>query len=149
MSNNRLEKSERVWPAWLARLVFTVVFILNISCAIQFIVNPGSFAGAYELEGIAGEAAIRGLGVAFLMWNATYPAFIVSPRRFMPLGAVILAQQAVGLLGETYILFSLPEGHTMLSASITRFIIFDGAGLAAMLIAYIILAVSGRRLHHS
>lgn len=30
----------------------------------------------------AGAAAVQGLGVAFLMWNATYPAVIVSPRAF-------------------------------------------------------------------
>ncbi len=80
---------------------------------------------------------MRGMGVAFLMWNATYPAFIVRPYRFKPLGAVVLVQQAIGFLGEAFILLSLPgQEFELLSASILRFMAFDGAGLALMAVAY-------------
>ncbi|MCR4672796.1 MAG: hypothetical protein K5637_06140 [Lachnospiraceae bacterium] len=145
MSGKTPGNGNRAWTEWTARLVFLAVFIMNVMCAVQFIADPAGHAGAYELSGTAGEAAIRGIGVAFLMWNATYPAFIVSPRRFKALGAVILSQQAVGLAGETYILRSLPEGHEVLSASILRFIVFDGAGLAVMLAGYIILLIKKER----
>ena len=117
---------------WATRIAFALVFIVNVQCALQFAFTPGNFAAAYELDGVAGEAAVRGLGIAFLMWNATYPVFIAFPRRFWVLGWVILAQQAIGLVGESALLFTLPAGHDVLAASIARFIAFDAAGLVAM-----------------
>ena len=132
---------------WLARIAFAAVFVVNAQCALSFILAPEAFVGAYELAdaGVAGEAAIRGIGIAFLMWNATYPAFIVSPSRFHALGWVILAQQAIGLVGESLLLAGLPAGHDALAASVTRFIAFDGAGLALMAIAFAVLLVVERR----
>ena len=130
---------------WIVRVVFTAVFAINVMCALQFVIDPGAFAGAYELEGTAGEAAVRGIGIAFLMWNATYPTFIVAPARFRVLGWVILAQQAIGLVGESLLLFGLPSGHDMLAASITRFIAFDGAGLILMGVAFTCMLVLQRR----
>lgn len=129
---------------WAIRIAFSAVFILNVQCALSFAISPGDFAGAYELTGVAGDAAVRGLGIAFLMWNATYPPFIVAPRRFRVLGWVIVAQQLVGLVGETAVLLSLPAGHDMLAASIARFIAFDAAGGAVMLLTLVIgLLVAG------
>ena len=130
---------------WFARVAFAAVFVLNVQCALQFILNPGGFAAAYELSGVAGEAAVRGIGIAFLMWNATYPAFIVAPRRFHVLGWVILAQQAIGLVGETLLLLELPAGHDVLAASITRFIAFDGAGLVLMGVAFACMLIAEKR----
>ena len=112
------------------------MFALNVQCALQFVLWPEAFAGAYELSGVAGEAAVRGLGVAFLMWNATYPAVIASPRRFRALYVVVLVQQAIGLVGETAILLGLPGGHEVLAASILRFIAFDAVGLVLMAAAF-------------
>jgi hypothetical protein len=43
--------------------------------------------------------------------------------------------QTIGLVGETYILWSLPALHQVARQSITRFVIFDGAGLLALLLA--------------
>ena len=117
---------------WLVRIIFLAVFAVNVDCALAFIVNPAAHAGAYELSGVAGEAAVRGLGIAFLMWNVTYPAFILRPDRWPVLGWVILAQQLVGLVGESLLLAALPAGHDVLAAGVLRFIIFDGAGLVAM-----------------
>ena len=130
---------------WFARVAFAAVFVLNVQCALQFCLNPGGFAAAYELGGVAGEAAIRGIGIAFLMWNATYPAFIVAPRRFRVLGWVILIQQAIGLIGESLLLFGLPAGHDVLAASVTRFIAFDGAGLVLMGVAFACMLIAEKR----
>ncbi len=130
-TENRNKRSE-----WTARAAVLAVFCLNVQCALQFVLWPGRFAGAYELSGAAGEAAVRGLGVAFLMWNATYPPVIAAPSRHRALYLVVLAQQAIGLLGETGILLSLPEGHGTLAASLLRFIAFDGGGLVLMAGAY-------------
>ena len=121
---------------WATRIAFALVFAVNVQCALQFAFVPGDFAAAYELQGVAGEAAVRGLGIAFLMWNVTYPAFIAAPRRFPVLGWVILAQQAVGLIGESALLITLPAGHDVLATSVTRFIAFDAAGFAIMAIAW-------------
>lgn len=125
------------WRTWLLRAAFALVFAWNVLCALQFVIAPASFAGAYQLTGPAGEAAVRGMGVAFLMWNATYPAFIAVPGRFRVLGWVILVQQLIGFAGEGLILLSLPGvGYEALSASILRFMAFDGAGFVLMAAAY-------------
>ncbi|HAM14572.1 MAG TPA: hypothetical protein DCP91_01635 [Eggerthellaceae bacterium] len=117
---------------WAVRIAFAAVFAINVQCAVSFALWPGDFAAAYELQGVAGQAAVRGLGISFLMWNTTYPAFIAAPDRFRVLGWVILAQQAVGLVGESLLLATLPLGHEVLAASVLRFIAFDAAGLVAM-----------------
>ena len=127
MAHSKQEKNARDVPAVAARIAVALVFALNVQCALQFVLWPEAFAGAYELSGVAGEAAVRGLGVAFLMWNATYPPVIASPRRFRALYVVVLVQQAIGLVGETAILLGLPGGHEVLAASILRFIAFDAA----------------------
>ena len=130
---------------WFARVAFAAVFVVNVHCALSFALYPGDFASAYELNGVAGDAAVRGIGIAFLMWNATYPAFIVAPKRFTVLGWVILAQQAIGLVGESLLLFGLPSGHDVLAASVVRFIAFDGAGLVLMGIAFACMLIVDKR----
>ncbi len=117
---------------WVVRACYTVVGIINVVCALQFICMPSHFAGAYELYGTSGEIALQGLGIAFLMWNATYPAFIVKPKAYSVVGVIILIQQVIGCVGETILLICLPVGHDILAHSIMRFILFDGAGLIIM-----------------
>ncbi len=121
---------------WVMRLAFLAVFVVNVQCALAFVINPAAYAPAYELAGVAGEAAVRGLGIAFLMWNVTYPAFIVAPAKTRVLGWVILAQQVVGLVGESLLLAGLPADHAVLVASIKLFITFDAAGLVAMALTF-------------
>ena len=144
LARGKQENSAHDAPAIAARIAVAIVFALNVQCALQFVLRPDVFAGAYELSGTAGEAAVRGLGVAFLMWNATYPAVIASPRRFQALYAVVLAQQTIGLVGETAILLGLPGGHEVLAASILRFIAFDAAGLVLMAAAFAWMLIRGR-----
>lgn len=121
---------------WCVRGAFAAVLAVNVTCALQFAFAPASSMGAYGLSGTAGEAACRGMGVAFLMWNATYPPFVASPTRFPVLGWVILAQQAIGLAGEAAILAALPAQAGPLPGSILRFIAFDGAGLVVMALTF-------------
>ena len=115
--------------AWLARAAFLLVFAINVQCAASFVLWPDAYAPSFEVAGVPGAAAVQGLGIAFLMWNATYPAVIASPLRFRAVAVIVLVQQAIGLAGESWLRFGLPAGHAALSASIERFILFDAAGL--------------------
>ena len=122
---------------WFARIAFAAVFVINVQCALQYVIWPQLYTSGFGLAGIPGNVAVRGLGVAFLMWNATYPAVIWNPLRFKALSNVVIAQQIIGLAGELAILLSLPAGFGAISASITRFVWFDAAGLVLMAIARI------------
>lgn len=121
---------------WTVRLVVGVVFFFNVTCALAFIARPGDYAPAFEVSGVPGETLVRGMGILFLMWNATYPPVLVRPDRQRTLFAVILAQQAIGVVGETAMWATLPPGHPALWATGLRFILFDGAGLVAMGLAF-------------
>ncbi len=121
---------------WLARLALGVVFFFNVSCALTFVVRPGAYVHAFEVSGAPGETLVRGVGVLFLMWNVTYPLAIWHPWRYRWLFLIVIVQQAVGLAGETWMLLTLPPGHTSLATTGLRFILFDGGGLAAMLVTF-------------
>ena len=125
---------------WVVRVCFALVFAVNVQCALSYVLDPLAYVGGFELEGVAGEVAVRGLGVAFLMWNATYPAFICSPERCRCLGWVIIAQQAIGLIGESVILSGIGASHVLLRSSIERFIAFDAAGLLVTLASLLVFA---------
>ncbi|MEA5020055.1 MAG: hypothetical protein VB027_06780 [Gordonibacter sp.] len=129
------------------RMATAVVFIVNVQCALSFVLQPAAFTDSFELAsaGVAGDVAVRGLGVAFLMWNTTYPAVIVDPRRFRVLHIVVLAQQIIGLVGELIIRLTLPPGAINLTASIDRFIAFDAFGLVIMASTLAVLIIADRR----
>lgn len=133
-ANDRPARVRRA--AWLARLAFALVFAINVQCAVSFVLWPDAYAASFEVAGVPGAAAVQGLGIAFLMWNATYPAVIANPLRFRAVAVIVLAQQAIGLVGETWLRAGLPDGYTALSASIERFILFDAAGLVLMAAAF-------------
>lgn len=130
---------------WAARIALAAVFAMNVQCAIQFIIWPDAFAPAYELTGVAGSVAIQGIGVAFLMWNVTYPPAIIDPIRYRTFYIAVLVQQSIGFIGESAVLASIPEGHALLAASILRFAAFDGIGLIVMAGAFAALTFSIRR----
>ena len=123
---------------WIARLLVLAVFAVNVYCALTFILFPAQSVGAYELAGVSGTAAIQGIGVAFLMWNVTYPLVIINPAKYRTIFILVIIQQIVGLIGESYILYLVPEGHQVLVESITRFIIFDAAGLLLLVLAFLL-----------
>ena len=130
---------------WIVRICFTFVFIINVQCACSYIMHPTTFAPGFDLPLEAGSVAVAGMGVAFLMWNTTYPAFIISPQRFTVLGWVILAQQCIGLIGETIIYFTLPASSHLAALSIQRFIAFDALGLVLMSISFLVWFIYTKR----
>ena len=117
---------------WLARLLIAAVIAWNLQAAFIFLANPDAYAPAFELSGIPGAAAVRGIAVLFVMWNVPYLVACWQPRRYRLSLWEALVMQALGVLGETFILLSLPAGHTLLADSILRFIAFDAAGLPAL-----------------
>ena len=119
----------------LARGLIAAVFLINIQCALAFLLWPGRYAPAFELGGVAGDAMVRGLGVLFLMWNVPYAVALWHPVRHRNFVFVALAMQAIGLVGETLIFTSLLATSEILRASLTRFILFDALGLLALLAA--------------
>lgn len=141
-SSNKANNTQATVAQWVSRGTVCLVFLINCTCALGFILFPGSYAGSFELSGVAGLAALQGLGIAFLMWNATYPLVIFDPTRFSVVYIIVLVQQAIGLAGETWLLSTIEVGHEALSSGILRFIIFDAAGLVLMLGAFIWLSIS-------
>lgn len=140
-----MKRSAGKQTVWAARIALSLVFAVNMQCIVQFLVWPEYHAPAYALSGTAGAVAIRGLAVAFLMWNATYPVAIANPEKHRIVFAIVLAQQAIGLIGELMILSTIPQGFPQLSASILRFAAFDAAGFVLMGASFIALALSRRR----
>ena len=118
---------------WTARLLIALVVAWNLECALVFLLNPGVFAPGFELAGIPGAAAVRGFAVLFVMWNIPYLVALWHPQRHRLSLWEALAMQTVGVIGESFILFSLPAGHAILYASLLRFITFDASGVVALL----------------
>ena len=131
--------------SWLTRLAFFVVWVINLQCAFVFIFDPTPYAAGFQVEGVPGLAAVQGLGIAFLMWNATYPLFILRPERYRALGIIILAQQLIGLIGESLLLANLASGFPYLASAIARFVLFDGIGLLVMAATFIALQITMAR----
>jgi hypothetical protein len=119
----------------IARVLIGIVFAINVQCAIAFLVIPASFAPGFELSGELGEAMVRGMGVLFLMWNVPYAVALWHPVRYRISLYEAAVMQGIGLLGESLIYFSLPAVHFIARGSIARFILFDGLGLLALLVA--------------
>jgi len=127
---------------WFARLAVGFVFAVNLNCALAFILQPERYAPGFEISGVPGTVAVQGFGLLFLMWNATYPPVILHPDRNRMLYWVILSQQSIGVIGETWLWLQLPAGHAALAATGLRFILFDGFGLVLMGTALLVLRLT-------
>lgn len=123
---------------WISRLLIAIVTAWNLQAAFIFIFSPSIFVSAYELSGTAGEAVVRGMGILFLMWNVPYLFALQNPIRQRLALYLSLLMQFIGLIGESYILSTLPLEHVILRNSILRFIVFDGAGLIFLVTAYLL-----------
>jgi hypothetical protein len=128
---------------WIARLLIGIVTAWNLQAAFAFILSPGGFAQAYELSGMAGESAIRGFGILFLMWNVPYLFAVKDPIRYRLALTFALLMQLLGVIGESYIFSTLTVDHVLLRNSVLRFIAFDGTGLVLLGIAYLTVKVRG------
>lgn len=127
---------------WFARIAVGLVFAGNIACALAFILQPDSYAAGFEIMGVPGRTVVQGFGVLFLMWNATYPPVILQPAGQKTLFAVVLVQQAIGVVGEIWLGLTLPAGHAALQDTGLRFLLFDGLGLVLMGAAFMLLRVA-------
>jgi len=121
---------------WLARLFIGLVIAWNLQAALVFFLSPSAFAPGFELSGVPGAAALRGIAILFVMWNVPYAAAFWQPRRNLLSLKEALAMQFIGLAGESFIYGSLAPEHFALKASISRFIAFDGAGLILLAAAF-------------
>ena len=119
----------------LARIFIGLVILWNFQAAIMFLVWPDRLLLAYELQGAAGIAALRGIGLLFLMWNIPYMVAVWNPVKYRISLYEALVMQSIGLVGEAIIYFSLPEIHNLLRGSIMRSIVFDALGLVLLVIA--------------
>ncbi len=128
----------------LARLLIAIVLAWNVQCALAFIIAPDAYAPGFELAGAPGSAAVRGMGVLFLMWNVPYAVALSHPLRCRISLYEALAMQTIGLLGESFIYLTLPVAHVVVRASIARFIAFDGAGVVLLALAAVMVVLSRR-----
>jgi hypothetical protein len=133
------------WKIWIARALIGVVLIINLDAAFSFLFSPGDFAPAFELSGQPGIAMIRGVGLLFLMWNVPYVIALINPIQFSIALLSAVVMQAIGVIGETFILLSVTGSHPQITASTTRFIIFDAGGLVVLLLAGWIVIQSQKR----
>ena len=117
----------------LSRLLIGIVFFFNVQCAAAFIIRPDLFTWGFELQGETGEAMVRGLGVLFLMWNVPYALALWNPLRFRISLYEAVGMQAIGVVGESAIVWLLPGEHPAARGTILRFIAFDAGGLLALL----------------
>jgi hypothetical protein len=130
---------------WFARICIGLVFFANVQCALAFLWVPQDYASSFELEGVIGDVVVRALGVLFLMWNVPYAVALWHPVRHRLSLWEAFAMQAIGVVGETLIFGSLPAGHVVLHSSIERYILFDGAGLALLLVAVWLTKIKGNQ----
>lgn len=121
---------------WLSRLLIAIVTLWNLQAALVFFLWPQVYAPGFMLTGLPGEAAIRGVGVLFAMWNVPYLVALWHPRRYKLALQLALAMQALGVLGETLIYLTIPADYAILRASLLRFILFDAAGVFLLAGAY-------------
>ncbi len=120
---------------WIGRSLIGLVLLFNVQCALTFIIAPEVYAPGFELSGAVGAGMVRGLGILFLMWNVPYMMATVDPVRRRISLYEALAMQTIGFTGETFLLATFPPGHALIQASVGRFILFDGSGLLALLLA--------------
>lgn len=134
MRYNRPMKKNAAYSVrtWIARVLVGFVFAGNIQCACLFVFDPGSAVGAYQVAGPGAPAAVQGMGIAFFMWNATYPAVIWNPCRHRLVFSIVIIQQVIGLIGESMIRNGLSPDQAILADALGRFIAFDAVGLVLL-----------------
>ena len=124
---------------WIARILIAAVLAMNLVCALEFILRPRLYQGAYELSGEVGAAVISGFGILFLMWQVPYFFAVADPTRHKISLISALLMQAIGFVGESLLYRTISPDHALLRSSVLRFIIFDGGGLLGLIIALLLV----------
>jgi hypothetical protein len=124
------------WQLWLARLLIGLVTAWNLQAALTFWLWPAAYAPGFELSGVPGAVAVRGVGLLFLMWNLPYLAALWQPQKNLLALKLALAMQLTGLAGESWLFAGLTTEHAQLQSSILRFITFDAVGLILLGLAF-------------
>ena len=127
---------------WLVRILVGLVAGWNLQAALIFMFRPDAYLAGFELNGLPGETALRGVGVLFLMWIVPYLVALWNPIEYRLVLYIALVMQFIGVVGEALILLGLPSEHTVLRTSLLRFIAFDGTGL-------ILLAAGALIVHYA
>jgi len=122
----------------MAQVLIAVVVFFNLQAALLFIVSPARYSPGFEVNDIPGIALVRGMGILFVMWNVPYLVALADPGRHRTSLYEAIVMQAIGLVGETILLATLPDGHLPLRATATRFIYFDAVGLVLLTLAAIL-----------
>jgi hypothetical protein len=116
------------------------VLFANVQCAVAFWLAPAGYAPMFELAGAAGQAAVQGVAVLFLMWNVPYAVALWHPRRHRLALWQAVVMQALGVAGETLIWWQMPAAHAVLRGSLEHFIAFDGGALVVLCLAAALMA---------
>ncbi|BBB49726.1 hypothetical protein [Pelolinea submarina] len=130
---------------WLSRLLIGAVLFFNLQCALAFLADPAAYMAGFGLSGAAGAGMIRGMGLLFVMWNVPYIFACLNPLKHRTSLIEANIMQAIGLIGETWILFSSDYQNPLITVSVMRFIVFDGGGLVLLLIAYFLTTKRGKK----
>jgi len=126
------------WKLWTGKILIAIVVFLNLQAAVYFLLRPVDYAPGFELSGAAGNAMIQGMGLLFVMWNIPYLVALLNPVKHRLSLTEALCMQAIGVVGETTLRCLLPAGHTILTASVSRFILFDTADLLLLVFAWVL-----------
>ena len=132
------------WRLGIARFLIAAVIGWNLQVAYVFLLSPERFLSGFELNGLPGEAAVRGMAVLFFMWNVPYLVALWHPRKYRVSLIEAIAMQTIGFVGESFIFSTLGGGHALLRTSIIRFIAFDGAGLVFLIGAFFLAHIHSR-----
>jgi hypothetical protein len=144
LSEDVVQTPTRRNALWLARFLVGLVFLLNLQCALSFVWQAAAYTSVFEVQGASGEVLVRGMGVLFLMWNVPYALALWHPERQRTSLWEATVMQAIGLVGETLLLWTLTGDHGTLRAAIARFIIFDSGGLLALVVAILLTGSCAR-----
>ncbi|HOM66518.1 MAG TPA: hypothetical protein PLA02_00935 [Brevefilum fermentans] len=124
---------------WAARVLIAIVLFWNLQAAVHFMLKPAVYAPSFQLQGVPGQVAIAGYGILFLMWQVPYVFAVLHPGIFKISLWSALIMQVIGVIAESLLLSTIPGDYTLLRGSITRFIIFDGAGVPILLGALVLV----------
>ena len=131
-----LAKRNGTWRLWVARIFIFAVFACNMQCVYSFTVHPEDAIAAYQLAGLGAEPVARSIGISFLLWNCTYPLPIFKPDRYRTIFGIVVFQQAIALLLEIWLLFTLGPEQQILANAIIKFIRFDAPGIVLLGLAF-------------